>query len=169
MSSVISTTYTLVILAIYYWGAPNSIHTTTYRYSTIHTRWCYRYHLSTTSYISYLSWFILCSRSLPLHHLLMMLYCMVVIHGLSATLMFTIVGYLGIYATRYYVYYLYSPPSIIHYTTYVYMSSGGGYYSCSTLTIIHYTTYVYMSCEGYTNTSTVLDATIGIQTIGVYL
>ena len=44
-----------------------------------------------------------------------------------------------------------------------------GVISYSPPSIIHYTTYVYMSCEGYTNTSTVLDATIGIQTIGVYL
>ena len=83
-----------------------------------------------------------------------------ILYGCHPSLLIGI-GYLGILSP--------SPPSIIHYTTYVYMSSGGGYYSCSPLTIIHYTTYVYMSCQGTTYYYWYLHATIGIQTIGVYL
>ena len=52
------------------------------------------------------------------------------------------------------------------------MVSSTTYYgtiSYSPPSIIHYTTYVYMSCEGATINTTGTDATIGIQAIGVYL
>ncbi len=68
--------------------------------------------------------------------------------------------YYMVYTTRYHLSYRYTVLSTYYSTS---------YYLYSPPSIIHYTTYVYMSCEGYTNTSTVLDATIGIQTIGVYL
>ena len=41
--------------------------------------------------------------------------------------------------------------------------------SYSPPSIIHYTTYVYMSCLGCINTTWYLSTAIGIQTIGVYL